>query len=158
VVRDHYRAARPDPGEAHPVDTIVARLPGHARLRRQIHRLSERLIEQLGAQSQRWIELESLINRVHTEREEAHYNLGYAHGLVAGRISARQQLVPGRRRGGNGIMKALRTAVLNAGMPTPAMVAALLEIAWALVLGLPPPHARQVVKKQHRHPRPRSRK
>lgn len=131
-----YEAVHHEPPEGHAVDR---RLPLN-KLRRRIRRATDEMIAALGDRRHLWLRVEELMGERCARREEAYFDLGYEHGLAAGRAEALRTLVdaapapaPGNART---FADSIRDLAVQAQLPLPLTVAALLETAWALALGL----------------------
>jgi hypothetical protein len=141
--RSHYVAAAEERGsEEYPVDEAVALRLRHGALRKRIRRATEQLVEALGERRDLWLELEPLLGAYRADREEAYFDIGYEHGLVAGRADALAASL--RRRAGHRALatKMARLAVNAPGLRGPGALAALLEVAWGLALGRQPQTSR----------------
>lgn len=75
-------------GEGHPVDAEVdaevARRVQHTAQRRQVVRLQERVMSQLGDDSKPFLDLEDIQNSVAAELHDAYFDVGYEYGLANG--------------------------------------------------------------------------
>lgn len=123
--------------EEHPVDVAVTRRLQNEAQRHEIWRATKELMEALGERRELWLRLEVLLNDYKAEREEAYFNIGYEHGLAAGRAeilrgSAGEALVPD----GLAFADRIRDLAVQANLPVGSTVAALLETAWAFALVL----------------------
>jgi hypothetical protein len=143
-------AAEEHGSEEHPVDEAVARRLRHGALRKQIRSATEQIIDALGERRHLWLALEPLLGAYRADREEAYFNIGYEHGLVAGRADALAASL--RRRGRHRALAARlsRLAVNAAGLRGPGAVAALLEVAWGLALGRRQPPKRPRARRNGR--------
>jgi hypothetical protein len=148
--RSRYREAEESGSEEHPIDEAVARRLRHRGLRKRIRRATDRLVQALGDQRDAWLDLEPLLGNYRIDREEAFFEIGYEHGLVAGRAEALAASL--RRRSGPQRALAIRLAQLavNAGLRPPGAVAALLEVAWGLALGRRQPPKRPRARRNGR--------
>ena len=87
-----YAAVDHEPPEEHPVDRAIdSRLPLR-KLRRRIRNATDRLMAGLGEQHHLWLRLEELLGEYRARREEAYFDLGYEHGVAAGRAEALRAL------------------------------------------------------------------
>jgi hypothetical protein len=147
---NYYRAAEQHGREEHPIDEAVARRLRHGALRQRTRRATDELVEALGEKRHQWLALETLLGDYRIDREEAFFNIGYEHGLVAGRAEALAASL--RRRSGQHRALATRLAQLavNAGLRPPGPVAALLEVAWGLTLGPRQPQDRPRTRRNRR--------
>jgi hypothetical protein len=126
---------RDETHEGHPVDDAVERRLDHAALRRRIRTATDRLMEALGEERDLWLRLEELLGELHLDREAAYFDIGHQHGRAAGRAEA---LADGKSRTSTvyrELAQHVREAALNASLPPGQATSALLEAAWALVLG-----------------------
>lgn len=77
--------------------------------------LSDRMIAALGEDRGLWLRLEALLGDYHSHSEQAYFNIGYEHGLAAGRGGALEALMPPpasrahRRTGGELLLTAFET-------------------------------------------------
>jgi hypothetical protein len=120
--------------DVHPVDEAVQQRLDHAALRRQIRAATDRLMEALGDEQHLWLRLEEILGDYGRDREEAYFDIGYEHGRAAGRTEG---LAEGRPRAApayRDLALRVREAAVNAGIPSDQATAALLEVAWALVV------------------------
>jgi hypothetical protein len=147
--RSRYREAEESGSEEHPIDEAVARRLRHGGLRKRIRRATDRLVHALGDQRDAWLDLEALLGNYRIDREEAFFEIGYEHGLVAGRAEALAAL---RRRGGphRALATSLARLAVNAGLHPSGAVAALLEVAWGLALGRRQPPKRPRARRNGR--------
>ena len=121
--------------ELHPVDAVVEQRLGHTALRRQIHAATERLLRALGEERHLWLRLEELLGDCRVDREATYFDIGYDHGRVAGRTEG---LAKGKSRTApayRALVVRAREAAVNAGLRREHAAAALVEAAWALLLG-----------------------
>jgi len=87
-----FQNADVDDAEVHPVDQEVERRLPQRELRARIRRAEAQMSAALGDQVGLWLELEELLNQRRIEREEAYYNIGYEHGLAAGKAEVLRTL------------------------------------------------------------------
>ena len=142
--RRPYDAVNHEPPEEHAVDRAIERLMPLKKLRRRVHRAIDELMDALGERRHLWLRLEELLGQYRTRREEAYFDLGYEHGAAAGLASALRALTssaatgPAFRRARE-LADTVRDLAVQADLPRALTVAALLETAWSLSLGLPEP-------------------
>lgn len=127
--------------EGHAVDRAIERRLPLKKLRCRIRRATRAMQESLGGREDLWLRLEPLLGELRALREEAYFDLGYEHGLAAGRTEALRALADAATaRTTNGDARAfadtVRDLAVQTDLPLPLTVAALLETAWALALGL----------------------
>ena len=122
--------------EDHPLD-VFSRNRMSVALNDKVKSATQTLVDTLGSDISPWLELEALLNESRQAREEILYNLGFDHGMVAGRSRALAAI-----QGGAGdeqyrqFADEVRKQALLSELPATIRVAALLEVAWALVLEL----------------------
>jgi len=137
-----------NPGGRHPVDVAVEQLAPVQGLNRRIREADSRLTAALGDQRLLWLHLEELLTNRSTLREQAHFDLGYEHGFAAGRVDALRSLagagapaegVPANEQkvATRAFSDRCRDLAIQTGLPGNLIVAAMLEVAWALAAGLP---------------------
>ena len=136
-----YRRADHEPVEGHPVDVAVDRRLPLKRLRRRIRAAERRLADALGGRRNLWLGLEELLNEYRARREEAYFDLGWEQGAADGHAEAFRTLAGGPApdpdaRGARAFADRIRELAVQADLPAPLTVAALLETAWAFALGL----------------------
>ena len=126
-------------GEEHPIDVSVREHPAVKTLARKIRGATERLQAALKEKDEEspWIVLEALLNEYRQVREEIVFNTGFQYGHVDGEAKSIQLLMgksqdDGYRR----LADHLRDMTIQSGLPPSLGAAALLEIAWALTLGV----------------------
>lgn len=130
-----YRNMGNEAEEEHPIDVAVERRLDHGDLRRQIRAATDHLMEALGDEAHLWLRLEELLAEYRHDREEAYFDIGYEHSRAAGRAEG---LAEGRVRAAPGyrsLAQRVREAAVNSDLPPDQATAALIEAAWALVLG-----------------------
>lgn len=132
----YYEAAARPGEEQHPVDTAVARRLPHKALRRRTRAAGAKLLRALGDRRDLWFGFEDLASRYHTEREEAYYDFGYERGLAAGRAEGLAAVATSGSRARRDLATWVRDITAEANLPSPLKIATLLEVAWALALGL----------------------
>jgi len=135
-------AADHEPPEGHAVDRAIERRLPLKKLRRRIRAATDELMSALGERKRLWFRLEELIGDYRGRREEAYFDLDYQHGVAAGRAESLRALADAataRTRTGEtrAFADTIRDLAVQADLPVPLTVAALLETAWALALGLP---------------------
>jgi hypothetical protein len=75
---------------------------------------------------------------LHSRREETYFNLGYDHGVAAGRVEGLRALDDQTSPDARSLADQLRELAIQADVSRTEKVAALLEAAWALALDLSP--------------------
>jgi hypothetical protein len=122
--------------EGHPIDDLMARDRGLARIRRRALRCLKRL--QARPDADAVLDFEAERNHLDAARVEAAYNVGFEGGLIAGRLDGLRTRA-GRARSAEEIAlaRAMRSALSSARLPPGRAEAVLLELAWAIVLGVP---------------------
>ncbi|MBI5527837.1 MAG: hypothetical protein HY897_16020 [Deltaproteobacteria bacterium] len=128
--------------EEHPVDTAVERRFPQKKSLRKMRRLSDQMMAALGDQRYLWLRLEEVQGEYHLQREEIFFNIGYEHGLAAGRADALQALMPACKCGsstnrGRAFAARVRDLTMQVDLSPSLVMAVLLEVAWALALGFP---------------------
>lgn len=141
--RRPYDMVNHEPSEEHAVDRTVQRLRPLKKLRRRIRHATDELMDTLGERRHLWLRLEELLGQYRAHREEAYFDLGYEHGAAAGLASALRVLsstatAPAFLRARE-LADTVRDLAVQADLPRALTVAALLESAWSLALGLPEP-------------------
>ena len=131
-----YAALGRERDDEHPVDLALERLAPLRELRARIRDAARRLAKALGERREPWLEVEALLNDYRVAREEACFDLGFEHGLAAGRAQALRRTASPQDREALALADRIRDEALLAGLPAAAVVTALLKAAWALVLGL----------------------
>lgn len=136
--RRPYHAVEHEPPDGHPVDSAIDHRFPLKKLRCRIRRATNEMIAALGEHQDLWFRLEELLGKHLARREAAHFDLGYEHGLAAGRAGALRALVDAApaRDDARAFAATVRDLAVQADLPRPLTVAALLETAWALALGL----------------------
>ncbi|MBI5526556.1 MAG: hypothetical protein HY897_09485 [Deltaproteobacteria bacterium] len=134
-----YEAVEHVASEEHPVDAAVERRLPQKELLKQMRSLSDQMMAALGDERHLWLRLEEVLGDYHINREEFFFNIGYEHGVVAGRADALRALVPRPKSGSmtddNRIFAdRVRDLAVQAELPLPLAIASLLETAWVLVL------------------------
>jgi hypothetical protein len=135
-----YEAVEHAPTEEHPVDAAVERRLPQKELLKRIRRLSDQMMTALGDKRYLWLRLEELLGDYHINREQACFNIGYEHGVAAGRVDALRVLAPRSKSGSvtddsRIFADRVRDLAVQAELPLSLAIASLLETAWALVLG-----------------------
>lgn len=121
--------------EGHPVDEAVERRLDHAALRRRIRTATDRIMEALGDEQDLWFRLEELLGEYRMDREAAYFDIGYEHGRAAARA---ETLADGKSCASTAyreLARRVREAAVHAGLPHEQATSALLEAAWALIVG-----------------------
>lgn len=131
-----YEAMERELPEEHPIDATVERRIPQRKLRRRMRAAGELLMQALGERRNLWIRLEELLGLYHSRREEAYFNLGYDHGVAAGRVEALRALDDRSPPETRSLADQLREIAIQADVSRTEKVAALLEAAWALALDL----------------------
>lgn len=137
----HYARIENVQGEEHSVDSIIARRLPQKKLRCRINKATENLLKILGNQKTLWLQLEELLNEYCAHREHAYFDLGYEHGLTAGRAEALRAIgKTGVRnfptRVSRDLADHLRDIAVQSGLSMPLTMVVLLETAWAIALNL----------------------
>ena len=142
--RRPYDMVNHEPPDEHAVDRAVQRMRPLKKLRRRIRYATNELMEALGERQHLWLRMEELLGQYRAHREEAYFDLGYEHGAAAGLASALRVLsnsattAPAFLRARE-LADTVRDLAVQADLPRALTVAALLETAWSLSLGLPEP-------------------
>jgi len=89
-----YQAMERETPEEHPIDATVERRIPQRKIRRRMREAGERLMYALGERRALWMRLEELLGLYHSRREETYFNLGYDHGIAAGRVEGLRALLP----------------------------------------------------------------
>ena len=128
-----YERVMHDLEEQHPVEVMLTmRLPQSA-LKERIRDAGDEIGDALGDKKALWLDLEPLLNQRQAEREEAHFDIGYEFGFAAGRAEALTQLSPSANDETRALAELLRVTVKRSPLPAQAIVATLLETAWAFI-------------------------
>jgi len=131
-VPNHYAEAEPaGSSEAHPVDIQVDGLPDIAARRRRFGEMLKALQRQVADQLA-FIRLMDAKLEYSTLRERTFFNVGFERGLVAGRAESREASKASRA-----LAHQIGLAVATTDICQPHTAAALLDLARAIVLGLP---------------------
>lgn len=142
-----YHRIEHDPGDIHPVDLAVEQILPVEDLSRNIREADNRLLDSLGDQRHLWLQLEELLTERCVLREEAHFDVGYEHGFAAGRADALRTLMGGASPAKDApvdehaiatraFADRCRDQAIQTGLPRHLVIAAILEVAWALATGL----------------------
>ena len=139
--RRPFEAVDHESPEGHAVDRAIERRLPLKKLRRRIRRATHEMQEALGERADLWQRLEPLLGELRARREEAYFDIGHEHGLAAGRAEALRALTDAataRTRTGDAraFADTVRDLAVQTDLALPLTVAALLETAWALALGL----------------------
>jgi len=131
-----YEASRPTEGvEGHPVDVVIDRLPKVASLCRRLLRLAKRWQCEV-SDAQAFIAYEDLRLEYLRLREQGYFDAGYHYGLLAGRAESHAASAA-ENPAVRAFAHQIGLAAAVAKIPQPRIAAALMEIARAMVLGLP---------------------
>ncbi len=115
--------------EGHPVDALVRRDRRVTALNERVQQAMRQFDKVLRPRQRRsWMALEELLAERSAFREERYFDRGYEHGCAAGRAEAMVSTPEARA-----LAALLRDLALQAGLPRPVAVAALLEAAWSLL-------------------------
>lgn len=129
----HYARVRRVPLDDAALDVAIEKRLDHGTARRKIERLHRRLITALGEKARAFLDLNSLMEDMHVEREEAYFNAGYEHGRAEGTAAARR----GKTRlslEAKELATELRERIVQAGLPPRQATLSLLECMWAVVV------------------------
>jgi hypothetical protein len=133
---DHYAKLQPaGSSDPNPVDVAIDRSPKLAGLRRKLLRLAKKC-QQSAPDQHAFVTYEDLRLQYMVERERLYYNAGHRHGLTLGRAEswmARASSDPVARA----FSHKIGLEIALADLPGPRLAATLLEVARAVVLGLP---------------------
>jgi hypothetical protein len=140
--RRHYQAMAPAPdGEDHPVDRLLAADEDLVTVEREVRLAAARMNDPvLRADQDHWIRYEDLLVWAKETRDERFFDCGYEFGRVAGLA---ESLSAGGRDGEldapsvQAFRRDVRKLVLTAPIKLDVAMAALLEVARALVLERP---------------------
>jgi len=128
-----FEALAPE-GDEHPIDVLVARMPAVATIHRRLRRASDAL-RKCVTDRRKFIAYEDLWTEYTVRREQRYFDAGFAHGQLAGRAesgAASIAATPAARALARQIMLTATTSQLRRDR----MIAVLLELARAIVLGL----------------------
>jgi hypothetical protein len=115
--------------EGHPITVAVARRVQLSTKRRRLVRLQTRILGRLeGASRKAFLELEDLRNSMNVELEEAHFNVGYEHGLA----DARARQLRGDA-GETALARDIRERAMQAHASPRSAALGLIECLWAVV-------------------------
>jgi hypothetical protein len=118
--------------EDHPLD-VYSRIRLPLELKERVQAATQKLTDALGNDLDLWIDLEALLNESRQQREEILYNIGFEHGVTAGRSKALTMLLDEQPSNAyREFAKEIRKQVLLSELPSMLRIAALLEAAWAL--------------------------
>jgi hypothetical protein len=135
--RNYFAEFEPPMKESHPVDDLMGHDPDLKKIRRSAYQRLRRL--QKGADSSALLDFEAERNHLDAARVEAAFNIGFEGGLIAGRAEGIERA---RRSPPGPDERAFRDEILRTVLTTRArpqdMQAAVLEVAWALALSVPP--------------------
>ncbi len=133
---DPYDALEREMPEEHPVDAAIEHRMPQRKLRRRMRQASDRLMQALGDRRDLWLRLEELLGLYRARREEAYFNLGFEHGVTAGRVEGLRAVDGSIPPEALPLADQLRELAVQANIDRGNKVAALLEAAWALALDL----------------------
>ena len=119
--------------EDHPLD-VLSRNRMSTALNEKVKSAAQVLVDALGSDIRPWLELEVLLNESRQAREEIMYNLGFEHGTVKGKSKALAIQGGADDEQYRHFADEVRKQALLSELPAAVRVAALLEVAWALVL------------------------
>ena len=121
-----------DGNEEHPIDILVAtRLP-QTDLKENILDTVDAIRVALRKHPSLWMELEEKLNEYNTARNEEYFNIGYEHGVAAGRAHALDSLRANTSPDTQKLAEQLRALAKNNALPASTIVAVLLEVTWTL--------------------------
>ncbi len=133
-VPNHYAAAQP-PGHMgeHPVDIEIDHLPEFVSRRRKLSHLRQ-AVQKHARDAHAFIEYEDARTEYTILREQAYFNAGVERGLIAGRAESRAASTDPEVRS---FAHQVGLAAASTSIPLERTAAALLDVARAVVLGLP---------------------
>lgn len=137
--RNPYQEIDHTEAEEHPLDNAVREHPAVKTLARKIRAATKRLQTALQKKDEEslWIALEALLNDYRQSREEVVFNTGFQYGHVDGEAKSLQLLMgKSQSYGYRRLTDHLRDITIQSGLSPSLGVAALLEIAWAITLGV----------------------
>jgi hypothetical protein len=134
----------------HPVDLTVDAIAAIARIDRRARLLAHHFEEHVDS-PEKYRDYEDLRLLQRCMREEAFYDAGHAHGVVAGRLGSREVFSRASAQGRT-LLRQILTAVQTSTLPSKTVAALLVEIVRAVVLGLPSSAHRRV--RRHLRGRP----
>ncbi len=117
--------------DAHPVDDAIDRRFPFRSVRNRIQKATKALEAALGSRRALWLKLEEPLNELRSEREDAYFDLGYEHGLAAGRSDAHHGMAPAVRE----LAARLRDYAIQHAARREDALAALLDAALTLAGG-----------------------
>jgi len=139
--RNYFAELQPPMKESHPVDDLMECDADLKKIRARTYQRLRRL--QKGADSSALLDFEAERNHFDAARVETAFNIGFEGGLIAGRAEGIERA---RRAPLDPDERAFRDEILRNVLTTRArpqdMQAAILEVAWALALSVPPAPAR----------------
>lgn len=131
-----YRAVSPESGE-HPVDLAIDQMRDIKAARRQLHRCSEHL-RKCSTDIKVFIAYEDAWSNYCFLREERYFDLGHRNGTLAGRAESVAASMANDAK-----VRALAQQICHAAamsdLPPERLAATIMEVARAIVLGLPMP-------------------
>jgi hypothetical protein len=130
---DHFAAAQPArPSDEHPVDLLIASLPGMAALRRKISRLRQVVQRQVRNRLD-FIAYDDARTDYACRSQEAYFNCGYERGRFAG-VAESSTATGTSDPAVRAFQGQLCIAVAEAKLPKAKVAAALIDVARAVVL------------------------
>lgn len=126
-----YAALQGD--DEHPVDVRIDRIAKIAKVHRKARRLSQHFQQHVD-DPPGFRDYEDLRLGLGCMREEAFFDAGHEEGRFAGRAESAQASIAVTSEG-RSLVTHIRRATKSAGLPQPHVIALLLEIARALLLG-----------------------
>lgn len=113
-----------------PVDKLIGEAPPVARLVREARRLAREIEPQI-RDRRLWVEYADTLQAAAAEREARYFDAGFDHGLAAGTMAAVASRKDKRMAE---FARRMRLAALTSGLGRDRTIAALLEVARALIL------------------------
>jgi hypothetical protein len=131
-----YRALSPESGE-HPVDMAIDQMRDIKAARRRLHRRSEYL-RKCSTDAEAFIAYEDAWSNYCIVRDQRYFDLGYRNGTVAGRA---ESLAASATKDANvrAFAHQICHAAAMADLSQERLAATMMEVARAIVLGLPMP-------------------